>query len=177
MEKEFLTLVNNRQSCRDFNDLPIDRETLEKIVEIGRLAPSACNSQPWKIHVVHDEQKASEFSSFLRDFGMNGFTKNVTTFIAVSELNAKLAIGSKLKYDNNHFVKYDVGQIIAYITLTAEELGLSTCILGWLNNKKIADFLQFDENEECNVVIAVGYSDIPVREKSRKAIEDISKWH
>ena len=173
----FNELILNRQSCRKFNDQRVEREKLEKIISMARLTPSACNSQPWRIHVVHDEQKASEFSSFLRDFGMNGFTKNVTTFIAVSELNAKLAIGSKLKYDNNHFVKYDVGQIIAYITLAAEELGLSTCILGWLNNKKIADFLQFDENEECNVVIAVGYSDIPVREKSRKAIEDILKWH
>lgn len=173
----FNELILNRQSCRKFSDQRVEKEKLEKIISMARLTPSACNSQPWRIHVVYDEQKANEFSSFLRDFGMNGFTKNVTTFIAVSELNAKLAIGSKLKYDNNHFVKYDVGQIIAYITLAAEELGLSTCILGWLNNKKIADFLQFDENEECNVVIAVGYSDIPVREKSRKPIEDISKWH
>ena len=141
----FNELILNRQSCRKFSDRRVEREKLEKIISMARLTPSACNSQPWRIHIVHDEQKASEFSSFLRDFGMNGFTKNVTTFIAVSELNAKLAIGSKLKYDNNHFVKYDVGQIIAYITLAAEELGLSTCILGWLNNKKIADYLQFDE--------------------------------
>lgn len=173
----FEELIKNRQSCRKFNDRRVEKEKLEKLLSMARMSPSACNSQPWRIHVVHDEQKAVEFSSFLRDFGMNPFTKNVTTFIAVSELNAKLAIGSRLKYDNNHFVKYDVGQIIAYITLAAEELGLSTCILGWLNNKKIADFLQFEENEQCNIVIAVGYSDIPVREKVRKPIEDISKWH
>ena len=157
----FEELIKNRQSCRKFNDKRVEKEKLEKLVSMARMSPSACNSQPWRIHVVHDEQKAVEFSSFLRDFGMNPFTKNVTTFIAVSELNAKLAIGSRLKYDNNHF----------------EELGLSTCILGWLNNKKIADFLQFEENEQCNVVIAVGYSDIPVRDKVRKPIEDISKWH
>ena len=49
MEQKFLELVNNRQSCRDFNDKPLERETLERIVELGRLAPSACNSQPWKM--------------------------------------------------------------------------------------------------------------------------------
>jgi nitroreductase len=173
----FEELTKKRQSCRKFGDQRVEKEKLEKIISMARLTPSACNSQPWKIHVVHDEEKAKEFSSFLRDFGMNPFTKNVTTFIAVSELRAKLSVGSKLKYDNNHFVKYDIGQIVAYITLAAEEIGLSTCILGWLNNKKIAEFLQFEEGEECNVVIAVGYSDIAVRDKVRKPIEEISKWH
>ena len=66
---------------------------------------------------------------------------------------------------------------MAYITLAAEELGLSTCILGWLNNNKISQILNFDEDERCNIVIAIGYSDCERREKSRKKIEDITKWH
>lgn len=173
----FEELAKRRQSCRNFMDKPVEREKIEKMLSVARLTPSACNSQPWRLHVVYDSEKVKEFSSCLRDFGMNGFTKNVPVFIAVSELNAKLAIGSRLKYDNNHFVKYDVGEIIAYVTLIAEELGLSTCILGWLNNKKIAEILNFEENEVCNVVIALGYSDIPLREKVRKPLEDIVKWH
>ena len=173
----FEELVNKRQACRKFLDKPVEREKLEKIAEIARLAPSACNSQPWKMHFVLEEAKVKEFSACLRDFGMNQFTKNVPVFIAVSDLEAKLAIGSKLKYDNNHFVKYDVGELIAYITLCAEELGLATCILGWLNNKKIAELLDFEENEICNIVIALGYADAPLRKKSRKDIEQIVKWH
>lgn len=175
MSFEHLTL--KRQSCRNFMDKPIEKEKIEKILSVARLTPSACNSQPWKLHVVCDKDKVKDFSAYLRDFGMNGFTKNVPVFIAVSEINAKLAVGSRLKYDNNHFVKYDVGEIIAYITLAAEELGISSCILGWLNNKKIAEMLNFEEGECCNVVIALGYSDIPVREKVRKPLEDIVEWH
>ncbi len=172
----FEELINQRQSCRKFLDKTVEKEKLEKIAEMARLSPSACNSQPWRMHIVIGDE-AERFSSYLRDFGMNGFTKNVKTFIAVSELNAKLTPGSKLKYDSNHFVKYDVGQFIAYITLAAEELGLSTCILGWLNNKKITEMLEFEDGEWCNVVIAVGYSDSPLRKKVRKSIEEIVKWH
>ncbi len=172
----FEELINQRQSCRKFSDTSVEKEKLEKIAEMARLSPSACNSQPWRMHIVSGEC-AERFSSYLRDFGMNGFTKNVTTFIAVSELNAKLKPGSRLKYDNDHFVKYDVGQFIAYITLAAQELGLATCILGWLNNKKIAEILEFEEGEWCNVVIAIGYPDSPLRNKVRKPIEEIVKWH
>ena len=175
---DFEKLVEVRQSCRKFKDKPVEKEKLEKIANLARLAPSACNSQPWKLHFVTEKGKVQEFSSCLRDFGMNAFTKNVPVFIAISELNAKLALGSKLKYDNNHFVKYDIGEIIAYVTLCAEELGLATCILGWLNNKKIAEILNFKEGEWCNVVIALGYAeDSTVRNKVRKPVTEITEWH
>ena len=174
---KFEELVLKRQSCRKFLDKPVEREKLEKIAEVAHFAPSACNSQPWTMHIVHDTEKAKELSACLRDFGMNQFTKEVPAFIVVSEKEAKLAIGSKLKYDNSHFVKYDIGELIAYLTLAAEEVGLSTCILGWLNNKKIATLLNFEESEVCNVVIAVGYSDIETRKKVRKELDSIVKWH
>lgn len=174
---DFENLVLKRQSCRKYLDKPVEKEKLEKLIDIARNAPSACNSQPWRLHVVSSPEKVKEFSAYLRDFGMNPFTKSVPAFIAVSDCNAKLVIGSKLKYDNNHFVKYDVGEIIAYITLAAEELGLSTCILGWLNNKKIAESLNFASDEVCNVVIAIGYADQPQRKKVRKQASEISVWH
>ncbi len=148
----FEELINQRQSCRKFSDTPVEKEKLEKIAEMARLSPSACNSQPWRMHIVRGDC-AERFSSYLRDFGMNGFTKNVTTFIAVSELNAKLKPGSKLKYDNDHFVKYDVGQFIAYITLAAQELGLATCILGWLNNKKLLKFSKLKKGNGATLLL------------------------
>ena len=49
MEKYFENLIKTRQSCRDFNEKEVSAETLEKIAELAMLAPSACNSQPWKM--------------------------------------------------------------------------------------------------------------------------------
>ena len=73
----FEQLAKTRQSCRKYSNRAVEKEKLEKIAEIARLAPSACNTQPWKMHFITAPEKVVEFSSCLRDFGMNGFTKNV----------------------------------------------------------------------------------------------------
>ena len=52
MFDKFTQLVLDRQSCRDFNDKELARETLDKIVDLSLNTPSACNSQPWKLYVV-----------------------------------------------------------------------------------------------------------------------------
>ena len=53
---DFATRMEQRRSCRAYQDKPVSREDLLKVVEAGRLTPSGCNSQPWKFIVV-DEAK------------------------------------------------------------------------------------------------------------------------
>ena len=72
-------------------------------------------------------------------------------------------------------MKYDVGELVAYLTLGAKAMGLETCIIGWINHEMLKAELDMPENEICNVVVAFGYSDIPVREKARKSEEIIIK--
>ena len=175
MFEQFSLLVNKRQSCRDFNDKPIDKETLDKIVSLGLLAPSACNSQPWKMYVVREENKLSEVARTLQDMMMNKFTNKAKAFIVLSELQATLKLGSSLKFDRNHFVKYDIGQICAYLTLAAESLGVSSCIIGWINEKDLKAAISMPEDQKCSIVIALGYSDIEKRKKSRKDKETLVK--
>ena len=85
---------------------------------------------------------------------------------------ATLKPGVESKFDRNFFVKYDVGELIAYITLTAESMGVSSCIIGWLDPKDIQKIVGHPEKERCEIVVALGYSDIPVREKVRKPAEE-----
>ncbi len=171
MFENFSKLVNDRQSCRDFNDKPLEKETLDKIIRLSMLAPSACNSQPWKMYVVTEENKLSEVAHTLQDMMMNKFTNKAKAFIVLSELQATLKLGARLKFDRNHFVKYDIGQISAYITLAAESLGVGTCIIGWINEKNLKKVISMPEEESCSIVIALGYTDTPKRKKVRKEIE------
>ena len=168
MFENFYILANNRQSCRDFNDKPLEKETIDKIIELSRLAPSACNSQPWKMYVVTEEKALKSVAKTLQDMMMNKFTNKAKAFIVLGECNATLKLGASLKFDRNHFVKYDIGQISAYITLAAESLGVSSCIIGWINEKELKKVLSMPEDERCSIVIALGYSDIPKRKKMRK---------
>ena len=59
------------------------------------------------------------------------------------------------------------------MTLGAESMGIGTCILGWINQKELKEAAEIEEGEICNIVIALGYSDSPTREKTRKKYEKL----
>lgn len=169
----FVELVNNRQSCRDFNDKPLDKETVEKIARLALKAPSACNSQPWKMYIVTDQTALKAVANSLQDRGHNKFTDGAKAFIVISEKDATLRESISSKFDRNHFVKYDIGELVAYITLGAESLNVSSCIIGWINQDALKSAINMQDGEVANIVVALGYSDIPVREKVRKSAQEI----
>lgn len=168
MFDNFTKLVLNRQSCRNFNDKPLEKETLDKITSLALNAPSACNSQPWAMYVVTSEDAKKNVAKSVQDLFMNKFVDKAQAFIVVADTMAKLKPGASLKFGENHFVKYDVGELVAYITLAAESLGVSSCIIGWVDQKKLRSAVPLKENEVSNIVIALGYSDIEKRPKTRK---------
>lgn len=176
MFDNFNKLVLERQSCRDFNDKPLEKQKIDKIVQTAMLAPSACNSQPWKMVVATETDSVKDICECLQEKGHNKFLSGAKAYIAVVNKNAKLKESIESKFDRNRFVKYDVGELIAYITLTAKSLGVDSCIIGWMNEEKLASVLKLEENEKCEIVVALGYSDIPTREKMRKDREEIIKY-
>ena len=174
MDKYFENLVNIRQSCRDFNDLPLDRKTVEQIVKLARLCPSACNSQPWKMYVVTSQEGLDKTAVALGSNGHNKFLNKAKAFVVLAEKSAVLKPG--VKYDSYHFVKYDIGELLAYITLTAKSMGVDSCIIGMVDQALIKDAVGLKEGETCNVAVALGYSDCALRTKVRKAEEEIVEY-
>ena len=170
---DFERLIQERQACRSYLAKEVEREKLEKIVECARLAPSACNSQPWKMYVVTGERRSLVAKS-VQDLFMNKFASEAPAFIVLAEQNAQLKKGAERKFSSDYFVKYDIGQLAAYVTLTAKNLGLDSCIIGWVNQKLLKEAIGYSEDESCSLVISVGYSDNPLREKSRKKAEDVA---
>ena len=174
MELEQLFL--KRQSTRKYCDRPVTDEELEKICRLGALAPSAKNSQPWKMFAVNGE-KAKEFASCVQMFGANKWTSACPAFIAIELNRGKLAEKISEIFTFADFSGNDIGLLTAYITLTAEDMGLQTCILGIRDEKKIAKFLGEPEGSKFPLVIAVGHAEegYPVRTKDRKPFEDVFK--
>lgn len=173
MFKEFKNLTMLRQSCRDFNDKDLEKSVVDAIIDNARFAPSACNSQPWKIYSVTDNQKVQEVAEALQDKGRNPFVAKAKAFVCISEKNAELKPGVSIKYNRNHFVKYDIGELVAYITLTATSLNVGSCIIGWINDEKLKTAINLPDEEICNIVIALGYTDTPLREKSRREKDQV----
>ena len=173
---EFEKLVKERQSCRDFNDLPLEKEKVEKIVDLARYAPSACNSQPWKMYVATGE-KVQEVVTELTEGGRNAFLKKAKAVIVVTEKDAdNLKEDVKRRFSLDYFVKYDVGELIAYLTLGAKSIGVESIVIGWINLEKLLSVVGAEKGERVALAVALGYSDAPLREKVRKPKEKTIKF-
>ncbi|MBQ0099621.1 MAG: nitroreductase family protein, partial [Firmicutes bacterium] len=133
--KEFKELVMARYSCRDFNEEKVSDLDIEKIIELARFSPSACNSQPWQLIYTTEEEKLEKITKCLQDNNHNLFLSKAKGYIALVETEAELKESISGRFSSTHFVKYDIGEMIAYITLTAKSMGIDTCIIGWINEE------------------------------------------
>jgi len=166
---DFLELVKSRQSDRAYDTArAVEPEKLERILEAARLAPSACNAQPWKFVVVTDKELSEKVGKATAGLGMNKFAKDAPVHILVVEESANITslLGGKVK--NKHFPLIDLGIATAHITLAAESEGLGSCILGWFDEKEIKLLTGIPASKRLVLVITIGYSAKAKRQKIRK---------
>ena len=170
---DFLTIAKNRQSCRSYDPTrAVEEEKLLSILEAGRLAPSACNGQPYRITVCRGE-KAQQAAKAVSGMGMNKFAAQAPILLVISEESyvPTAAAGARLK--KNDYRSMDIGILSAYLTAQAESLGLGSCILGWLDDEKLRAVCGL--TQPVRLVITLGYpgeKEQP-REKKRKALSQL----
>ena len=93
--KSFLELAAARQSDRTYEPgRVIEREALERILEAGRLAPSACNGQPWHFTVVTDPQLLVEVGKATSSLGMNRFVKDASALVLITLAPTNITVHS-----------------------------------------------------------------------------------
>lgn len=169
----FSEIAKTRQSCRIYdNTKNVEDEKIQAILETAILSPSACNAQPYHFTVCKGE-KAKEVAEATRGMGMNKFTEDVPVMIVISEeaYNKTAGIGAKIK--DNDYRSIDIGIATAYLTAEATAQGLETCILGWLDDKKIRKICNL--KHPVRLVIALGYpkENYELREKKRKDFSEL----
>jgi nitroreductase len=166
---DFLELVNARQSDRAYElGRKIEREVLESIVEAARLAPSACNGQPWHFTVITEDALLQDVAAATASLGMNKFAKDASALVLITHestnITSRLGCGIKDK----DFPMMDLGIASAYMTLAAESEGIGSCILGWFDEKKIKELTGIPKNKRLMLIITLGYAAKPKRKKVRK---------
>lgn len=173
---DFFELARRRESCREYAAKPVEREKLERMVAAARLAPSACNSQPWHFTVVLGE-RAHKVAKLVQGAGFNRFAEGCPAFIVINEEPATLSarLGGAVK--SQEYAPIDIGLATAHLCFAATGQGLSTCIMGWFQEKKLKALLEIPEKKRVRLVVAVGYAtqDKP-REKARKPLEEIADY-
>ena len=169
----FMEIAAARQSCRSYDEArDVEEEKLRSVLEAARLAPSACNGQPYHFTVCRG-QAAKDVANATMGMGMNKFAPQAPVTIVVSEepYVKSAALGAKLK--KNDYRSIDIGIAVAYLTAEATAQGLSTCILGWLDDEKIRAICGL--TQPVRLVITLGYAreDDKLRPKKRRELSEL----
>lgn len=177
--QSFLELAEKRQSDRMYDDRPVEKEKLERILEAARLSPSACNGQPWKIIVVDNSELKNQIADAIssKALGFNHFTKQAPIHLVIVEesTNFSSKIGGLIK--RRHYPDTDLGILASHITLAATDEGLGSCVIGWLNEKKVRTLLKIPASRRVALLILLGYTSSSHREKVRKSITDVVSYN
>jgi nitroreductase len=176
---DFLELCKKRQSCRNFTGALIEHEKLVNCVEAGRLAPSACNSQPWSFCVAETPEAIEKIAKATQSWAVGGnpFTSNAGAFIVVVEEHAVLMQRIRGLVDSQRHAESDIGGAIVSMCYAAEAQGLGSCIIGLYDREMIREVFDIPAEKRIAMVIALGYpADTTVRPKMRKPIEQIARF-
>lgn len=177
----FHELITVRQSVRKYTDKTVEKEKIKKLIEAVHFAPSACNSQPWKLIIVDDLKLKNEVAkaTFNKAISFNKFVIQAPVIAVLIIEKAKLIaqIGGSIK--NQEYPQYDIGIAAAHFCLQAAELGLGTCMIGWFDEKKIQQLLNIPKKRKVGVLITLGYppEDYKVRRKIRKPMAEIYSFN
>ena len=176
MGMNFMQIANARQSCRSYDPgREVEEEKLRAVLEAARLAPSACNGQPYRFTVCRGED-AKAVAQATMGMGMNKFAAQAPVMIVVSDepYVKSAALGAKVK--GTDYRSIDMGIAVAYLTAEATAQGLGTCILGWLDDGKIRNICGL--TQPVRLVVTLGYAkaEDPLRTKKRKSMDELVTW-
>lgn len=122
---DLISAIKTRRSVRNFQDKKVDKETIEKIIELATYAPSACNIQGWRFVIIEDDELKKE----LVDKGGAAIIKNSPVGILVLYDN---------RTKNTEYMDHiqSAAAAIQNLHLVAHSFGLNTCWLCHLPSKR-----------------------------------------
>lgn len=172
----FIDIVKKRTSVRKYSSRKIERKDIDRCIEAARLAPSACNSQPWSFIVSDNRERNSRICDriFSGPYKMNIFAKEAPVMIFVRTEHSLFSARAGGFFRGTRFNLVDIGIACEHLVLQASELGIGTCWIGWFNEKALKKELGVSVRDKFDIVITMGY---PSKEgtgiKKRKGLESL----
>ena len=175
----FLDLVRKRESVRNYSTEPVPRVSIDKCLEAARLAPSACNSQPWSFVVIDDQRMKEKLAdkAFSGIYSINAFVKQAPVIVAV--ITERSAYAAKLGgyFRGIRYSLIDIGIACEHLILQAAEEGIGTCWLGWFNEKGVKKVLGLPKSKRVDILISMGYPKENTQgDKKRKTLDEVRRY-
>tara|TARA_B100000315_G_C14357906_1_gene487078 strand:+ start:12 stop:551 length:540 start_codon:yes stop_codon:yes gene_type:complete len=156
---DFLELARQRRSCRKYSSRDLSHQDIEKCLEAVKLAPSACNSQPWHFIVVEDKELKNKVAraAFAGIYSMNSFASAAPVLVIVVRENSKYIakLGGFLR--GTQYSLIDLGIACEHFILQAAQQGLGTCWIGFFDEKQVKKVLKISRNKKVDIIISVGH--------------------
>ena len=176
----FEELTQKRRSVRRYSGRSISRENILKCLEAARLAPSACNSQPWHFIVIDEptlrERVAERIFSGI--YAMNKFAEKAPVLIAVVSEKSKFLASFGGQVRDTSYCLVDIGIACEHLILQAQDLGIGSCWIGWFDEKALKKEMGISAGKKIDIVIALGYpEEDKIVPKTRKTLEKISSFN
>ena len=174
---QIVEILLQRQSVRGYTDQPVEPEKIARCLEAARMAPSACNAQPWKFIVVDNPQLKDQVAGYTTSgplVPMNHFTRQAPILVVIVRESPNLTskIGTLLK--DKPYTLMDTGIVALQFCLQATAEGLGTCIMGWFNEKKVKELLHIPKSKRAELIITLGYPSSQIlRPKVRKTLDEM----
>jgi len=156
------TCIRTRREIRDYLEKPVSDESLRKILEAGRLAPSSKNSQPWHFIVIKNKETLGKIASLTPTGAHIG--------------KAPLAIAVLM--DGAKLPEIDGTRAIQNMVIEAWDLGIGACWITNFYDDGVKDILKAPQRMKLITVIPFGYPTEPRtgRKKIRKPLEEIVSY-
>ncbi len=169
----FLSLVSDRYSVRGYDsNRKIEPEKLLRILEAGRMAPSAANRQPWTFVVV---QLASVRAELTNVYPAKWFA-DAPVVLIVKGRKSEAWIRKK---DGYSAIETDLTIAMDHLILAATNEGLGTCWIAAFDEEKLRQIIKLTEDEVVFAMTPIGYqteNEVVTRVKSRKSMDEIIEW-
>ena len=165
---EFPDVIKKRYSVRAYKGDPVEKKKLEKVLEAGRLAPTAVNYQPFKLVVIKTAGRDDELK---RIYPAEWFRK-APYVIGVCTIRSE----AWTRRDGKSYVDVDGAIVMDHIILAATSLGLGTCWIGAFNPDAAREVLALPDDVEPLVFTPLGYAADEPRVKMRKSLDELVKY-
>lgn len=176
-----LELIKHRKSIRGFINRPVEREKIMLCLEAARLAPSACNSQPWKFIVVDDPKLKNRLckAAFGGIYSFNSFCQTAPVMVVVVSEKSKFLARIGGFFRGTKYYLIDIGIAVEHLVLEAEDLGLGTCWVGWFDEEAVKSILNVPRRKKIDILLALGYYDREkvTSEHDREPIDKITSFN
>ncbi|MBQ6230424.1 MAG: nitroreductase family protein [Eubacterium sp.] len=175
---ELLEGIKTRRSVRNFTDEKVSHETVEKIIDSARMAPSWKNSQTARYIVVEDKEVLAKIA----DEATLGFEHNKEIILGAPALVVLASVAKRSGYERDGsfttskgqgWEMFDAGIAAQTFCLAAHEAGVGSVILGIFDDAKVAELINLPENQNVSALIPIGYSDKELPAVPRKEVADL----